>query len=241
MKNNEATVFIFIAAIIIGFLIASNMSFEKENKIVFLNAEQYQEAYKEKNTITKDMLLLNGKFLAMKDKLDKYEKSSKNVDKLYSEVKEELYNYKTLNGSNEVYGKGFTITLEDYNNLENDKDSTSLDIVHDKDIYNIVNDLRAAGAEGISINGERIVNTSEIYCFGPEILINGKRSPSPYVFNVIGDSEKIKTYILLQENTLGKIYFERPLIKIIISDEIEKTILPAYNFNNDKSFLVPIK
>ncbi len=48
MRNNEATIFIFIASIAIGILISMNISFKKVNARTFLNVKQYQEALNEK-------------------------------------------------------------------------------------------------------------------------------------------------------------------------------------------------
>ncbi len=44
------------------------------------------------------------------------------------------------------------------------------DVIHDVDILNILNDLKIAGAEAISINGERVVSNSEIKCGGVRLL-----------------------------------------------------------------------
>ena len=47
-----------------------------------------------------------------------------------------------------------------------------LSTVYDEDILDVINELRAAGAQAISINDERIVATTEIRKVDPYIMIN---------------------------------------------------------------------
>ena len=63
-----------------------------------------------------------------------------------------------------------------------------------KNMLRIVNELRAAGAEAISINDQRLIGTSEIRCSGPTITVNGKIFAPPFIIKAIGDT---KTFTLL--------------------------------------------
>jgi uncharacterized protein YlxW (UPF0749 family) len=61
-------------------------------------------------------------------------------------------------------------------------------MVHDVDIRNIVDDLRNAGAEAISINGQRIIfGQTKIYCTGPTVKINDDVFSQPFIMKAIGD------------------------------------------------------
>ena len=66
----------------------------------------------------------------------------------------------------DVTGEGIIITLKDGTTNSSDILSSSLMatdvIVHNSDLYHVVNDLKNAGAEAIEINGQRVVNTSSI-------------------------------------------------------------------------------
>ncbi len=64
-------------------------------------------------------------------------------------------------------------------------------VVHDQDIIKIVNHLKIAGAQAISVNGERILSTSEIICTGPTVQINRNRYPVPFEIKAIGEAEKL--------------------------------------------------
>ena len=65
----------------------------------------------------------------------------------------------------------------------------SLYVVHDMDILNIVNELKNAGAEAISINGERITNMTSITCAGNVAQINGEKVGAPFVIKAIGNAD----------------------------------------------------
>lgn len=59
------------------------------------------------------------------------------------------------------------------------------------DILKIVNELKNAGAEAISINGQRVILTTSIICGGNTININGERIGSPFEIKAIGLPESL--------------------------------------------------
>jgi uncharacterized protein YlxW (UPF0749 family) len=90
-------------------------------------------------------------------------------------------------GFMDVQGPGIIIKLDDAPARKNYP--TWRLIIHDSDVKNIVNELKFAGAQAMSINGERLLATSEQVCAGPTILINKNRYPVPYVIKVIGNPD----------------------------------------------------
>lgn len=96
-------------------------------------------------------------------------------------------------GLSEVTGHGLIITVDDSDQISlNDwiYDPNYL-IVHDTDLINIVNELKNAGAEAISINEQRIVTTSAIECDGNVIKINGVKLGAPFEIKAIGFPETL--------------------------------------------------
>lgn len=78
-------------------------------------------------------------------------------------------------GLTDVTGPGVILTIAD-----SDIDSSLvLDasdfLIHDLDLLKVVNELKNAGAEAISINNQRIILTTPIICGGNTININGER------------------------------------------------------------------
>ncbi|MCI8383419.1 MAG: DUF881 domain-containing protein [Clostridia bacterium] len=113
-------------------------------------------------------------------------------------------------GMTEVTGPGVIVTLSD-----GKKDpSTVLDasnlIVHDADVLSVINELKNAGAEAISINDQRIVPTTSISCGGNIIDINGEKVGAPFEIKAIGLPEQLSAltrqggYLeLLKEASVG--------------------------------------
>ena len=70
-------------------------------------------------------------------------------------LEEELDEYKALAGLIPLKGSGVLVILSDgERDLLEGEDPNNL-LVHDIDVLNIVNDLKVAGAEAISLNGQR--------------------------------------------------------------------------------------
>lgn len=120
-------------------------------------------------------------------------KETKNMIKEYEEtintdkeaavlLESELEKSRNLLGKNAVEGQGIIVTLTDV-------EVGKYGIITDTDLIELVNELKAAGAEAISINGHRIVNTSYIIELDVGFIsINGsRREVSPYVVKAIGD------------------------------------------------------
>lgn len=105
-------------------------------------------------------------------------------------IEEELKETNILLGLTDVEGPGIEILLTD--NATKDIDAY--------DLLELVNELRLAGAEAISINGERIIAMSEIvdinYSF---IVINGNRISSPYTVKAIGNQTYLESGLTAKE------------------------------------------
>lgn len=100
--------------------------------------------------------------------LAKIREESTQNDTTSSEKEEQITLNNNLLGITNLVGKGIEMTLTDDPNATRETissiDDISRHIVHDADLRAIVNELKNAGAEAISINGQRIVNTTAITC-----------------------------------------------------------------------------
>lgn len=100
---------------------------------------------------------------------------------------------KLLAGTVAVRGPGVRVVLDDTSfKVIPPKEDPAMYIVHEYQLRDIVNALWAAGAEAISINGERMVAPTSIYCVGSTILVNDTRTSPPYEFLVIGDPGQLE-------------------------------------------------
>ena len=89
-------------------------------------------------------------------------------------------------GLTDVEGPGVMVVLQD-STAENTTGDEADYLIHDSDLLSVINELRDAGAQALSLNGQRILATSEIRCAGSVVLINGQRVTAPFVIYAIGD------------------------------------------------------
>ena len=114
-----------------------------------------------------------------------------------SALQAELSNLQILAGMTPLVGPGIIISLDDYaaGLAASPNEDPNRFIIHYDKLLNIVNDLRAANAEAISINGQRIIASSEIRCVGNVILVNTTRLAPPFLISAIGDPTTLEKTI----------------------------------------------
>ena len=161
----------------------------KENELrdaVLKSKEKYDNLYKELDKMEKKLEIERTNSTQNNTELTQLENTIKDGNKVL--------------GLSEVKGNGIIITVDDNSNIASNTwyaDPNWL-IVHDIDIINIVNELKNADAEAISINGQRIVSTSAIECDGNVIKVNGQKIAAPFVIKAIGLPE-----LLMSLNRFG--------------------------------------
>ena len=122
------------------------------------------------------------------------EKERQNSTQNNSELEKKEEDIKQGNkiiGMTEVAGPGVIVTLSDGKKDPSTVLNASDLIVHDADVLSVINELKNAGAEAISINGQRIVPTSSISCGGNIIEINGEKVGAPFEIKAIGLPEQL--------------------------------------------------
>lgn len=138
--------------------------------------ERYDNVYEELNQSLKE--------------LEEVRKQATQNDTKSSAKQEEIKNNNMLLGLSEVKGEGLQIVIADNNTgtLKNESEALDLSsqVVHYDDLIEVINALNNAGAEAISINGQRIIQTTAITCEGNVIKINGQKVSSPFTIKAIG-------------------------------------------------------
>ena len=118
------------------------------------------------------------------------EKATENNSEL-EEAKNQINEGNKIIGLTEVTGPGVVITVADSDIDPNTVIDSSKLLVHDSDILKIVNELKNAGAEAISVNGQRVILTTSIICGGNIINVNGEKIGSPFEIKAIGSPEAL--------------------------------------------------
>ena len=230
MKFNEANFFVFIASIIIGLLISFNINFNKKPTRTFLTSKQYQNAYNERNRLYNEISSLKDQYNDAYLKFEKYKFSSSDSNEVIKEIEKELKTNEAILGKRDLEGEGISITITDasieFTNNYFDVDLYRKALIHDKDILNIINDLKNAGAEVISLNGQRLINNTFAWCGGSYINVDGVKAVAPYYISAIGNKNALKNYLSMDDSYLKKMMVNRK-IKVQI-EEMDNVVIPAY-------------
>jgi uncharacterized protein YlxW (UPF0749 family) len=94
-------------------------------------------------------------------------------------------------GLTAVSGPGIEITLDNPSAEQNKGLEDTMFAIRDEDLLHLVNELNGAGAEAVSINGQRILATSEIRWAAPFINVNLTRIAPPYHILTIGSPKNL--------------------------------------------------
>lgn len=218
MKNNEATIFVFIASIIIGLLIAMNIGFEGKSN--FLDAKQYDVAYNERTKLYSELNNLNQQYYKSSEKLKKYDSGDVMKYKVLKEIQNEVNENDIILGKTDVQGQGVKITLEDGTNNFGEYPSIT-QLVHDLDIVKVINDLRNAGAEAISVNGQRIIYDNYGLCAGSNIDLNGIKIVPPFYISAIGNEDVLYNYLSLEDTHIKALKIRQVKVNIVKVNNIK--------------------
>ena len=151
----------------------------------------------QQSELKSEILKTSEKYDNLLDELDKLEKELEKVRANSTSSNSELAileeSIKEKNialGLTEVTGSGIKIVLNDGNYTSLTANASDL-LVHDGDIIYVLNELFNAGAEAISVNGQRIISTTAIECDGNVIKVNGTKMGAPFEITAIGYPEQL--------------------------------------------------
>lgn len=153
------------------------------------------------------------------EKIDEYKKSAETNEEASELLEKELKQSRMLLGVTKVTGDGIIITLED--NEEHEITATLL--------IELINELKLAGADAISINDERVVNITDIVeiTSGDIIMNSGKNINSPFEIKVIGDQTYLDSALNVKNSGFADKY-SKIGYKIKI-EKVKDLEIPKYN------------
>lgn len=192
---------IILASIVLGVLIGSMIK----------DLESMEGLYTSKDDIAKKEIKMTNK------SIKKLQNEKKDLDKeinilreKYTDIDEikKMDDMKEVLSYTDIKGKGITIIIdalnEDIGNIANTVD-------YNKILINLVNELKINGGKFISINGQRINQYSAIILAGSHINVNSIPIAQPYEIKVIGDIDKLSSYVNEGNNYIDNIILNYPM------------------------------
>jgi uncharacterized protein YlxW (UPF0749 family) len=189
--HNEKWVYpVSAMSAVLGVMIVASWLTEKtrESRYNLLPADQ-------RTRVSESVIDLN-KYISLQQEVDKLRKRATELEKAISDdsrgsatLNAQLQEMKAFAGLSELEGPGVKIVLKD--STKNGVAVMDMDLIHDYDVLNVTNELFNAGAEAISVNGQRLQASSWIRCAGTTILIDDVKLAAPYVIQAIGDPDTL--------------------------------------------------
>jgi len=177
-----------------------------------------------------------GKLREENAKWQKAAAEGSSVSKQLNENLEKANEYGTLT---EVEGPGVLVTLRDSDMRAEDGDAPLADlIIHDVDIIRVVNELKNAGAEAISINNRRIGPTSYIRCVGSTVDVDNVKFSAPIRIRAIGDPTTLYNGLNIQGGIMEE--FRQLDPKMADIEPVDLHRIPAYDGPTTFRFAKPV-
>ncbi|MFX4262517.1 DUF881 domain-containing protein [Pelotomaculum propionicicum] len=145
---------------------------------------------------------------------------------LAPEIKEGIEPAIVFAGVSGVTGSGVEVTLQDSSALHGTAQNPNFYIVHNEDILKVVNELKAAGAEAIAVNEQRLTATSGISCSGPVISINNTALVPPFVITAVGSPDTMAGALNMRGGVAEFLQFCGIEVSV---KKLEKITIPAYS------------
>ena len=224
IKLNNLAVSIVMFIVCVSFVSVMLMQFKTVEETDITDIENMREAelrkslaeWKSKYEETSSSLeKTNQKIAEYQEKMEKNEATSELIDK-------ELEQSNLVVGRTDVTGEGVIVTL----NYGKEENISAWDLIY------LVNELRYAGAEAISINDIRIISSTEIVDLADYtyISVDGKRLQAPYVVKAIGNQTYLSSILNLKDSGYVDLYKNAADSDKQVSMETSKKIqIPKYN------------
>ena len=240
MKKNKLIMNITIGVMCFLLTMSIFMQFKvvEETENANLDAMQETELRQELANWKNKSDEVREKYDEIAETLKKYNEESSTDNETKKNLEVELNNLEMILGRTDVEGEGVIITLSEKAEFELSENEEIFPISAEDLIY-IVNYLKDAGAEAISINDERIVNTTHIVDVEKSIKINGRYlRTNTYIIKAIGYSQ------YLESSIFGKGGYVEELSITGIKAETQKSnkvVIPKYNGEFETKYVEEVK
>ncbi len=110
----------------------------------------------------------------------------------------QLGDLEAITGAGAVTGPGMTVRLDEATDdtdadVDPRTDQTDEGRVTDRDLQTVVNEIWAAGAEAVAVNGQRLTALSAIRSAGDAVLVDFRPLNPPYEIAAIGEPKTMRT------------------------------------------------
>jgi uncharacterized protein YlxW (UPF0749 family) len=127
----------------------------------------------------------------LRGRIQALEEQGQGTTALFRELNDQLEQARIAAGLIPLTGTGLVLRLEDSDRPADDANQADY-LVSARDIRTVIAELWLAGAEAISVNGERVTPTTGVLDIGHSILLNSAYIAPPYQVSAIGPTDLLE-------------------------------------------------
>jgi len=213
-------IFLTIISIILGLIFALQYQVVKSESGEIITTKKASEVAYELRQVENERENLILELEEIEKELREYEQSVSIENDYIKNLNEELNKYKIMAGIIDVEGEGVVLTIDNPSAQAQFDDYTNNIIYKYEYLLLIISNLNAAGAEAISINGQRFTNYTEIVPVGSHLNINGVSFVPPFEIKAIGNKQTLQSVI----NFKGGVIWEMQKLNYKIDIELKDSI-----------------
>lgn len=235
--RNRGELAVMAVCVVVGFLLAAQLrGVQIAGAADATNASRLETLQGLYNDVVEERDGLNEQVSQLQSELELYRQQAASGDEGSEALKTELEQMEITAGLTDVEGPGVTVVLEDSTQTNVTGDEADY-LIHDNDLLSVINELRSAGAEAISLNGERLLATSEVRCTGAVVTVNGRRYAAPYVLFAIGDPDTLYSALTMRNGVVDILSQWGITVRVTASDQL---LIPAYSGTVDYQYARPV-
>jgi len=179
------------ALLALGFLIAAQLA--AEGPRVRYTSQERTPLVETVQDLQRQQDQLKAQVLDARAAIQQLEAAGEGGAAVSKQLNDQLQNARIAAGLVALTGPGLVIQLSD-SSLPVPSDGNSQDyLVSGLDVLTVVDELWAAGAQGIAVNGERVVVSTGIVDIGGSVVVNGAYITAPYQITAIGPKTMFDT------------------------------------------------
>lgn len=210
------------ALLVLGFLIAAQIA--AEGPRIRYSTEQRSPLIETALGLQSQQETLKSEILGLRQRIGLLEAqgpgSADSLRRLYAQLEEA----RIAAGLIKLNGPGVAFQLEDGGQAAGPDG-----LVTARDVRVLVQELWLAGADGIAVNGERLVGSSAVIDIGGSMLVNSAYVAPPYTVTAIGPTDlyaRMRASVAFVEFVQGRL--ERSGIRLTVAAPDDGVDLPAF-------------
>jgi uncharacterized protein YlxW (UPF0749 family) len=176
-----------VALLALGFLIAAQLA--AEGPRVRYTTQERTPLVQTAKDLQVEQDGLKARILELRAKIQAVETQGEGAAVTVKELNAELQQARIAAGLIPLTGTGIVIQLEDSKEPVPPGGSEADYLVGSRDIRVVVDELWNAGAEAISVNGERLTTSTAIIDVGSSLLVNSAYLTPPYQVSALGPDD----------------------------------------------------